>query len=156
MPAAITIHLLPRLSSMSFSRTQLRRLAAYVLLGWLFAFGVSVAHACGLTPGLAGHPDGAGIAHARGGSAADLATATTTDPTPPADNPSCIKFCEDSNKSATGSGGITMSAPAHLNSVPLLQPRPDEVARPLRTAWARDQGQRPARGLPIELQRLTL
>lgn len=141
---------------MSISRTQLRRLAAYVLLGWLFAFGVSVAHACGLAPGLAGHPDGAGTTHVHGGSTAELVAATITDPTPPVDNPSCIKFCEDSSKSATGSGGITTSAPAHLNSVPLLQPRPDEAARPLRAAWARDQGQRPARGLPIELQRLTL
>jgi hypothetical protein len=141
---------------MSFSRTQLRRLAACVLLGWLLAFGVSVAHACGLTPGLAGHPDGANAAHARLGSAADLRAAAANDPTPPVDNPSCIKFCEDSNRSATGSGSVATSAPAHLDSVPLLQPRSDEAARPLRNAWTRDQGQRPARELPIELLRLTL
>ena len=141
---------------MSFSRTQLRRLAACVLLGWLFAFGVSVAHACGLTADLVDHRHGSDRTHAHVGPAADEAAATTTVPTPPADNPSCIKFCEDSNKSVTGSGGITASAPAHLNSVALLQPRPDEAARPLRSAWTRDQGQRPARELPIELLRLTL
>lgn len=141
---------------MSFSRTQLRRLAACVLLGWLFAFGVSVAHACGLTPGLAGHPDSAGAMHAHVGSAADLKAAAADGPTPPVDNASCIKFCEDSNKSATGSGSVATSAPAHLDSVPLLQARPDEAARPLRNAWTRDQGQRLARELPIEFQRLTL
>lgn len=141
---------------MPFSRTQLRRLAAYVLLGWLFAFGVSVAHACGLAPGLAGHPDGADTMQAQVGSAAEPAAATPTDPTLPVDNASCIKFCEDSSKSATGSGSIAAAAPAHLNSVALWQPRPDEAAPPLRTAWTRDQGQRPARELPIELLRLTL
>jgi len=141
---------------MSFSRTQLRRLAACVLLGWLLAFGVSVAHACGLTPGLEGHPDGAGAMHAYVGSAADLKAATANDPMPPVDNASCIKFCEDSNRSAKGSGSVAVSVPAHLDSMPLLQPRPDDAPRPLRNAWTRDQGQRPARELPIELQRLTL
>lgn len=141
---------------MSFSRIQLRRLAACVLLGWLLAFGVSVAHACGLTPGLSGHPDSAGPAHAHAGSTADLNAAAADDPTPPVDNASCIKFCEDSTKSATGSGSIATAAPAHLDSVPLLQPRPDEAARPLRNAWTRDQGRRPARELPIEFLRLTL
>jgi hypothetical protein len=128
---------------MSFSRTQLRRLAAYVLLGWLFAFGVSVAHACGLMPGPADHRDG-------------VAASAAIDQTPPADHPSCVKFCGDSGKSATGSGSVAASAPAHLDSVPLLQFRPYNAARPLCAAWTHDQGLRPPRDLPIELQRLTL
>lgn len=133
---------------MSFHRTRLRALAACLLLGWLFAFGVSVAHACGLTPSLGA--DG----HEAAASAAEPATA----PAPPADNTSCVRFCEDGNKSATGSGTIATAAPAHLIGVAPWRPWPDPDVTlvTLRSAWMREQGWRPARELSIELQRLTL
>lgn len=139
---------------MLFSRLQLRRLAAFVLLGWMAAFGVSVAHACGLLPGLA--DDRAHATQAHAALAHEPAAAAADGQAPLGDNASCVKFCDDSKNSAAGSGTITASVPSHVNSGPLLQLRPSLAITARHVAWMHDQGRRPARELPIELLRLTL
>jgi hypothetical protein len=141
---------------MLFSRLQLRRLAAFVLLGWVFALGVSVAHACGLVSGLADDGHGQDTAPSRVVQHSEAKGAAADDQAPLSVNPSCDKFCDDTKNAASGSGTIAAAAPAHLNSVPLLLLQPDVAILPLRAAWMRDQGRRPARQLPIELLRLTL
>ena len=141
---------------MSFSRLQLRRLAAFVLLGWVFALGVSVAHACGLVSGLADGGHGANTVHSRVGLDTESTGAAADEHAPVSANASCVKFCDESKNLSSGSGTIAASAPGHLNSVPLLLLPPDLTILPLRAAWMRDQGRRPPRELPIELLRLTL
>lgn len=141
---------------MSFSRLQLRRLAAFVLLGWMLALGVSVAHACGLMSGPAEDGHGAGTVHSRVALDHDLAGVSAGDQTPISADASCVKFCDESKNPPSGTGTLTASAPGHLDNVALLQLRPDLALLPLHTAWMRDQGQRPSRPLSIELLRLTL
>ena len=144
------------MSLMSFNRHQLRRLAAFVLLGWVFALGVSVAHACGLVPSQA--HEGHGVDAVRNGMAVHHAATAADEPAPGSSNPSCVKFCDESKNLSSGSGTVTVtaSAPAQLDSIALLLPPADLAVLPPRAAWMRDQGRRPARELPIELLRLTL
>ena len=139
---------------MLFSRLQLRHLAAFVLLGWVLALGVSVAHACGLVSALADDGHGQDAAQSRVVLHSEATGAAADDQAPLSVNPSCDKFCDDTKNAASGSG--TIAAPAHFNSVPLLLLQPDLAILPLGAAWMRDQGRRPARQLPIELLRLTL
>lgn len=141
---------------MLFSRLQLRRLAAFVLLGWMLALGVSVAHACGLASALAdsGHEHDTApsrvVLHSEStGTAADDQGSLSV-------NPSCDKFCDDTRKAASGSGNLAASAPVHLDSAPLLSLRLGLAILPPSAAWMREQDRRPSRHLPIELLRLTL
>lgn len=140
---------------MSFSHLPLRRMASFVLLGWVFALGVSVAHACGVVLGLA--DDGHGAEAVQFGVALDhAATATTAgDPAPGSANSSCVNFCDESKNSASGPGTIVASTLTHLNSVPLLLLQPDLAILLLRAAWMHDQGWRSPRAVAIELLRLT-
>lgn len=141
---------------MLFSRLQLRRLAAFVLLGWVLALGVGVAHACGLVSALADDGHGQDTAQSRVVLHSEATGAAADDQAPLSVNPSCDKFCDDTKNAASGSGTIAAAAPAHFNSVPLLLLQPDLAILPLSAAWMRDQGRRPAPELPIEFQRLTL
>lgn len=116
----------------------------------------SVAHACGLVPGLADDGHVADAVQSR--VALDhAATATNAgDPAPGSANSSCVKFCDESKNSASGPGTIVASALAHLNRVPLLLLQPDLAIVLLRAAWMHDQGRRSPREVVIELLRLTL
>jgi hypothetical protein len=141
---------------MNLSRLQLRRLAAYLLVVWVLALGVSVAHACVLASRVAAADHAADVMDVRTALAHVVARAHGHEQPPVAKSVNCVKFCSEDKASAASLTTIAATAPALIASVPLPVVRPGMPAQSLLAGWFHDQIRHPPRRVLIELLRLVL
>lgn len=136
-------------------RSSIRRVAVQMLLLWVFALGVGVAHACVVASKPKSNDHGGEVISATAGHHHAATAADDDKPIEQAGKATCLKFCDDTRAVSTlpdTSGDLPPTGLAPIWFVPWADGRPLVAA----LIVARAQGLRDRTPLPIAINFLRL